>query len=120
MPLPVQITFHNLDRSEAVEAQVRERAEKLDRIHRRLHRCRVAVEARHRRHQQGRLYRVRIDLTLPGGEIVVGRTSDDNHAHEDVYVAIRDAFDAAQRQLEEHVRAARGEVKTHARPGLGA
>jgi cold shock CspA family protein len=65
------------------------------------------------------LYHVRIDLTVPGAELVASREPHDNHAHEDVYVAIRDAFDAMRRQLEAHARRQRGDIKTHDTPPHG-
>ena len=74
----------------------------------------VVVEAPHRHSHKGKMYHVRIDLSLPGREIVVGREPEQNHAHEDVYVAIRDAFNAAVRRLEDQTRKMRGDVKTHA------
>lgn len=103
MEIPVQITFRNFSPSHAVEARIRKRALKLDHVFDRITACRVVVEAPHRRHHHGRLYHVRIDLTLPGGELVVNRDPHERHAHEDVYVAIRDAFDATQRQLNAYV-----------------
>ena len=53
-------------------------------------------------------FNVRVDIGVPGSEIVVNRDQ-----HEDVYVALRDAFDAARRQLEDHGRRLRRETKTH-------
>lgn len=114
--LPLQITFRNLDASEAVEAKIRTRAEELDRFFDRITGCRVAVEAVNPRNQKGRLYRVRIDLTVPGAEIVVNHAPTENHSHEDIYVAVRDSFDAARRRLEDHVRRRRGETKSHTAP----
>ena len=113
MQLPVQVTFRYMEPSEAIEARVRERADELDRFYGRIMGCRVVVEAPHRRHHQGKLYHVRIDLTVPGGELAVTRAPGQHHAHEDVYVAIRDAFDAARRQLEDYGRRQRGSVKAH-------
>ncbi len=113
---PIQITFHGLDHSDAVEARIRQRAAALDRLDRSLTSCKVRVEARHERHRQGNLYSVHVELHLPGHTIVASRDRHDEHAHEDVYVAIRDAFDAAERKLEEVVRARRGETKHHAEP----
>ena len=113
MPHPLQITFRNMDASAAIEAAVRERAEKLDELYDRIGSARVVVEAPHRRHHQGTLYHVRVDLHVPGDELVVNREAAENHAHEDVYVAIRDAFDAARRQLADWVRRHRGDVKSH-------
>ena len=81
--------------------------------------CRVVVESPHARHHQGRLYQVHIDITVPGAEWVASRSADKNHAHEDVYVAIRDAFDAAKRQLQEYKRKLKNKVKTHETPAHG-
>ncbi len=119
MQIPVQITFRDVPPSEAVEAHIREKVAKLEKFFDHLMACRVVVEAPHRHHHKGRLYHVRIDLTIPGGELVVSRAHNDEHAHEDVYVAIRDAFDAARRQLQDHVRRRRGEVKVHEGPPHG-
>jgi len=119
MQLPLQIAFRHMDSSDAVAARIRERSEKLERFFDRIVSCRVVVECQHPRRQQGNLFRVRVDLKVPGGEIVVGRDPGAHHAHEDVYVAIRDAFDATRRLLEDHVRQGRGDVKLHAVPDHG-
>ena len=115
MQLPVQVTFRNMEPSAAVEAEVRDRVAQLDTLFDRITGCRVMVEAPHRHHHKGNLFHVRIALTVPGRELVVGRDPAAHHAHEDVFVAVRDAFRAAARQLEDHARLARGEVKAHAR-----
>lgn len=119
MQIPLQISFRGIDHSDAVEADLRERAGRLEQFYGRITGCRVVVEAPHARHRKGKLYHVRIDLTVPGAEIVVGRDPGLHHAHEDIYVAIRDAFDAARRQLEDHVRRARGDTKRHDVPPHG-
>ena len=111
MQMPLQVTFRNMEPSEAVEAKIRERAAKLDLFYDRLMGCRVIVEAPHGRHHQGKLYHVRVDLTVPGGELVVSREPAARHSHEDVYVAVRDAFNAAERRLADYARRQRGEVK---------
>jgi cold shock CspA family protein len=85
----------------------------LEQYYDRITSCRVVVEKEHRRHQKGNLYRVSVDLLVPGKELVVSRKGPKNHAHEDVYVAIRDAFGAATRQLEDYVRSRQGKVKSH-------
>jgi ribosomal subunit interface protein len=113
MEIPLQITFRNLVPSPAVETRIREKAKRLERFHERITGCRVVVEAPHRQHQQGMLYRVAIDLTVPGAELVINREAGDNHAHEDIYIAIRDAFDALQRRLRDFARRRRGEVRSH-------
>lgn len=114
----LQITFRGLPPSEAIEAKVRERAEKLDSLFDRITSCRVHVESPHAHQHKGKLYEIHIELSVPQHEIVVSRAANANHAHEDVYVAIRDAFDAATRQLEDHVRRQRGEVKNHPQAAL--
>ena len=119
MQQPLQITFRDIPRSENVETVVREKAEKLDQFFEKIMTCRVMIEAPHTHHHQGMLYHVRVDITVPGAELVASRSTDKNHAHEDVYVAIRDAFDAAKRQLQEYKRKLKGKVKTHETPAHG-
>jgi ribosomal subunit interface protein len=104
MQVPAQITFKDIAHSDAVEARVREKIEKLETYYDRITSCRVVVAAPHRHQHKGKIYEVRVDLTLPGGEIAVAHEGPENKAHEDVYVAIRDAFEAARRQLKKHVR----------------
>ena len=92
---------------------MRERAGKLDKFYDQIMTCSVMIEAPHGHHYKGNLYHIRIDLTVPNGEIVINRDPGDHHAHEDVYVAIRDAFDAARRKLQDYGRKRRGDVKSH-------
>lgn len=119
MERPLQLTFRGLSPSEAIESRIRARAEELERFYDAIIGCHVTVEAPHRRHRQGTLYSVRIDLRVPDAELVVNRDRGKDHGHEDVYVAIRDAFDAAARQLEDYARRRRGDVKPHERPAHG-
>ena len=114
MQIPLQISFRNMDPSPAIEAVVREKAAKLDRFFERIVSCDVTIEAPHRHHHKGKLYKVRIDIGMPGNDVHVNQEGPKNQAHEDVYVAIRDAFDAAVRQLEDHARKLRGDVKSRA------
>jgi ribosomal subunit interface protein len=116
MQLPLQITFRNMDPSPAVEAAIRERAERLDRFHPHIMSCRVVVEAPHQHQRKGKLYGIRVDVMVPGGEIAVTHEGPENHAHEDVYVAIRDSFNSVGRLLEDHLRKRRGDVKSHGVP----
>ena len=118
MQVPLQITFRHMDTSPALEARIRQRAQELEHFYNRITSCHVTVESR-RRQRQGNLFEVRIDLVIPGREIVVGRERGVNHAHEDAHVAVRDAFDAARRRIEDHVRHERGDVKVHAVPDHG-
>jgi ribosome-associated translation inhibitor RaiA len=114
--IPLQITFKGMGPSEAIEADVRGKAEKLERFSDHLMSCRVVIEAPHRHGHKGRLYHVGIDLGVVGGELAVTHEGPLNHAHEDVYVAIRDSFDAAVRRVEDYERKRRGKVKTHEVP----
>jgi cold shock CspA family protein/ribosome-associated translation inhibitor RaiA len=112
------IVFRNMDASEAVEARIREHVARLERLYGRIAAGKVVVEAPHRRGRQGRLYRVKLRLATPRREVVVSHEGPMNHAHEDVYVAVRDAFDAAERRLQSHAAQMRGEVKAHEAPQL--
>lgn len=108
-----------MPRSPAIEANLREKAAKLEDFCEKIMGCRVLVEAPHRHHHKGKLYHVRIDLTLPGGEIVINREPSRHASHKDVYVAIRDAFAAARRKLQDFARRRRGVVKIHRPPPEG-
>ena len=119
MNIPLEVVFRNMDRSDAIEARVREKVERLQRFADRIMRCRVSVEAPHRHHHQGKLYQVAIEIGVPGKNLIINHAGPANHAHEDVYVAIRDSFSAATRQLEDYVRTRRGKVKSHEAPPHG-
>jgi cold shock CspA family protein/ribosome-associated translation inhibitor RaiA len=119
MQEPLQVSYRHVTPSAAIEAAIHERAAKLDEFFGRITGCRVLVEAPHRRHHHGGLYHVRVELAVPGRTIVVNREPQEHHEHEDVYVAIRDAFDAVRRQLEDYVRESRGFTKTHDEPPEG-
>ena len=108
MQIPMQITIRDIEHSEALETHIREKAQKLDEFFNHIMSCRVVVEMPHKHHHQGKQFNVRIDIGVPGNEIVVNR----DHS-EDVYIALRDAFNAAKRQLEDYARKVRGDIKTH-------
>lgn len=116
MQQPLQITFRDIPSSEALETHIREKAAKLDQFYDHIMSCRVVVELPHGHHHKGKLYHVSIDITVPGEELVINRLPHDNHAHEDAYVAIRDAFDAARRKLQNFARKQRGDIKHHDAP----
>ncbi|MEW6647457.1 MAG: HPF/RaiA family ribosome-associated protein [Pseudomonadota bacterium] len=119
MQIPLQITFRHMETSPALETRIRERAAELERFHPNLTSCRVVVEQDHGHHHQGNLYRVHVDLTLPGHELIAGRSSPKHQAYEDAHVAVRDAFDSLRRQLEDLARRERREVKQHDAPPHG-
>lgn len=108
MQIPLQITIRGFEHSEALETRIRDKAEKLDELFKHIISCRVVIEVPHKHKHQGKQFTVRIDIGVPGSEIVVNR----DHA-EDAYVALRDAFDAAKRQLDDYARKIRGDVKMH-------
>jgi len=96
---PVEIILRGVPHSGALELYIGEQAGKLDQVCNRLRSCHVVAEALHRPKQQGAQFAVRLNITLPGTEVVVNR----EHG-EDVYMAVRDAFDAAGLQLKDHMR----------------
>lgn len=110
-----QIVFEGMDSSDAVRERIEKEIGRLERFHDRITACRVAVRAPGRHRRNGGLFEVRVYLALPGGgEIAAGRNPQQDHAHEDVYAAIRDAFAAARRHLQDLDRKIEGNVKTHA------
>jgi len=116
MQTPLQIAFHGLECSEATRGLIEVKVARLERYFDRIIGCQVVVEVPHRHHRHGNQYLVRIDLKVPGGEIVVNHEPPQRAEYRDLHVAIRDAFDTARRQLEEQVRRLRKEVKTHELP----
>jgi ribosomal subunit interface protein len=103
MKIPLELAFHQLDSSPAIKERVRERVDRLERYFKDITSCRVSVEAPHKSQYNTAHYTVNIDITVPGKEIVVSEhPKPEENNHEDVYVAIRDAFDTAERQLKTH------------------
>jgi ribosomal subunit interface protein len=119
MQVPLQVTFRHVFHSGGVESRIRERAQKLDQLSDQIVAARVVVDLPQQRRRKGRVFQVQIDITVPGKELVVNRDPLINHAHEDVYVAIEDAFDAMERKLKEYAREVRGEVKADTGPERG-
>lgn len=70
----------------------------------------------HQHRQRDRLYLVKIKLNVPGGEINVSKQHWHDESHRDVYVAIRDAFRAVRRRLQDHQRLIRGDIKANYKP----
>ena len=103
-----QISFQNMDPSPAVETRIREKISELEKFHPRITGCTVVVTAPHRSGQKGQTYDIRVQIDVPGKNLVVNRDPGINHAHEDILVAVRDSFDEARRILEDHVRVQSG------------
>ena len=113
MIIPLDIVFLHIDHSDAIEAEIRKRAKKFDEFSNHVMHCRVTVDSLSKHQHQGRPYEVRVDLTMPGTEIVINR----GQRSEDVYVAIRDSFDAAYQKLQDYVHHQwRHDVKQHEEP----
>lgn len=108
MTFPMQITFHHMDRSEALEQAIQEKAAKLARFHSSITQLHVAVTCETRHSSTTRQYKVRLDVHVKGKNYAVTR-----HADEDAFVAARDAFDAARRVLDEDIETRHGNVKQH-------
>lgn len=113
MQLPLQITWRGVDRSDALEAAIRRHADKLEEYAPGIMSCHVIVGKAHARHSQGNLYSIHLDIHAPDKEIVVARDQSDKHSHEDMYVVIRDAFDAAVQQLKKYSAKRQRKVKSH-------
>lgn len=119
MQLPCQIIFRDIPPSEAIEAKIHQQVEKLNRFYDHIISCRVIIEVPHQHHHQGQIYHVRIDLTVPRGELVINRHPSQHQSHENLYVAIRDAFAAAQRRLKSYAAVQRNKTKVHEIPVHG-
>jgi cold shock CspA family protein/ribosome-associated translation inhibitor RaiA len=114
-----QVSFDDIPIDAAVRDAVLRHIDELESTYDRITGCHVVVAQPHRHHRAGRLYSVRIDLIVPGAEIVVNRNHPLDHAHEDVFLALRDSFNAVRRHLEDHVRHLRGAEKPHTPRAMG-
>jgi ribosome-associated translation inhibitor RaiA len=114
MPTNLQIIWQHLSPSDKTETKIRKHVAKLEKFAERLSDCRVVIAVPHRHHHQGNIYHIQINLTVPGGELVVNRQPPAQQTHEDLHIALHDAFESAERQLKDYAQQRRGEVKTHA------
>ena len=113
METPLELSFRNMDASDFVAGLVREKVEKMERLFDGITSCHVYVEAPHRHQHKGNQYEVRIEVRVPGTELTVNNKPGDVNAHEDINVAVRDAFNAMERQLKRWKQKISGEVKSH-------
>jgi ribosome-associated translation inhibitor RaiA len=114
MAVPLDIRFHDLSPSATLGAVIRERVDRLDRLYMRITRCRVSVEAPHRKHRKGNIREIHIDLALPGGQLAVSHESHharEKYAKPSIYTALRDAFNTAERQVLAYKRQMNAGVK---------
>lgn len=108
---PVQITYHGLEASPALTELIHTRAQQLERVSDRIHSVRVLVDAPHQHRQKGNHYRVRIELTMPGQDLVIGHDDEERDGDEDAYQAVRHAFDALRRRLDESIERQHGKQR---------
>lgn len=119
MDIPLEIAWHNVEKSEPLEARIRERSEKLHRYFGRINSCRVVIEVPHRSQYHAQEFHLRIEVRVPEDEIVISKDPGDRRDHFDPSIAVRDAFDAMERRLETHSQKMRGEIKTLTGPPQG-
>ena len=100
---PLQITFDGIEHSEAIEKIIRSKANNIGKFYERISICRVTIEAPHNHHHKGKLYNVKVVMHLPGRTISSNRNPELHQSHEDIYVAIRDAFKETKRQLQDYI-----------------
>lgn len=115
--IELKIATRGMKISEAMRLAVSKRVESLESLYDRIEKCEVVIAAPHRHHSKGKIYHVSVRLDLPGTNLVVNREPEKNPAHEDFYAALADAFRAAERRLQDHVRKLRGFVKKHDHEG---
>lgn len=108
MKRALQITYRGMATSESLSEHIRDQAEKLEQFFEGIVGCHVVVEEPHRHKQQGNPFHARLDLHVPGKDIVVGRDPGEREAHADAYTAVTDAFEAARRQLQHYADALHG------------
>jgi ribosome-associated translation inhibitor RaiA len=104
-----------MEPSDAIRQRAETLLERLARLSPTIIRGKMVIESRHRHHHRGNVYHVAVRLHLPGLDIDVTHDPELNHAHEDVYVAMRDACDAAKRQLKAHERRRSAKAARHVR-----
>jgi cold shock CspA family protein len=116
MNTPLQVSFHNLPHSHTVELAASEAVERLESLTDRIVGCSVIIDQPHRHHRQGNNLQVKIDLKVPGSELVVKREPAGNLESIDLVALVHDAFEDLQRQLEEFLNRRRRFIKTHESP----
>jgi cold shock CspA family protein len=108
MKIPLDISARDVVVNGETEELIRDKASKLDRIYDQIIGCRVKIDKPHRSQRSGMTYNVSVDITVPGGELIVKRESD-----QDLRAAVVSSFETAQRRLKNYAERQRGEVKTH-------
>ena len=119
MEMPLELAFKHVEPTDEIKALVQEKVDHLDRIYDGIISCHVHIRAPNQSQQSGDLYEVTVEVRIPGKDLVVHRHQNDQPEREHLKVAIRDAFDAMQRQLKSASRKLQGDVKHHDGPLQG-
>lgn len=109
----LKIASRNFPVTEAMQSAIEKHTEKLEEFYDRIERCEVVISSPHHHRNKGRIYHVKVKLSVPGSDVFINREAEKDSNHEDFYVALRDAFQAAERRLRDHVLKLRGFVKDH-------
>jgi ribosome-associated translation inhibitor RaiA/cold shock CspA family protein len=121
MQIPLEITYLDVEKTDALETLIREKVAKLEQVCNYMNSCRVGIEKTHDRPKSGSPYRVRIDITVPPShEIAAVKNPGEGNQYDPLEAVIRSAFDAARRQLVKLTEKQRDEVKSHPEQELGA
>ena len=108
---PLEVSYRDLEPSDLIRNLVEEKFRKVERLYPDLTGCHIMIEQLNQRHQSGNLYHVRIDLFLPGKELVISSSAHDKSARQDLYQTIVDAFETAHRRLDEYLEKRRARKK---------
>jgi len=119
MAINLQIAYRDFSAPMLAEERIRERVDKLEAMHPRMTSLQVVAEQLERRHTKGKLYRLRLVASMPGRQIAIEKGHADKHAHEDFFVAMRDAFNALEQRLKKFADKQNGDVKEHEVPPHG-
>jgi ribosomal subunit interface protein len=113
MAIDLRVTYRDFSPPMLAEERIQKRVKKLERLFPRIVSCHVVASELHRAHKKGALYNIHLDVVIPGHELAAAHDRHDRHSHQDFYVALRDAFDALERQLHAHTERKRADVPVH-------
>lgn len=114
MQVPVEIAFQHCEPSKEIRSEIARQVKRLEKFSHRITSCHVVIAGPQTRHREGDLFKIDVRIAMPERkDVIVGRTHGDAPEHEHALVAIRDAFDAAVRQIESDARDMSGQVKEH-------
>ena len=97
----LEISFRDIGHSDAIEQHIRDKAGKLTSTYDDIIGIRAVVAMPHNHSYKGKLAHVSLEVGLPGQTVAITRDNHDQHEHEDMYLAVSDAFDKAQRKIQQ-------------------